>query len=185
MAAAYLVAREHVGNWLEETYSDEILLEKDWNQDSSADEEESVSLYSRSNSRFSEDLMASSNNTFEMPTQTQSRHRYRSARLNKIILRCLKKEMDFYDIEAKRYLSALARHRPWILAAVKSEQLSAAILHCQSEQLEELFREGLLLEKEYLDLLQPITGALAHVHRGPQTIREARNLHVTLDNDTG
>lgn len=68
--------------------------------------------------------------------------------------------------------------KPYVLAAVKSEQVAAAMLFTQSEALEELFHEGMLLEKEYEDMLRPIKEANTRLHMGPKVLREAQMLHV-------
>ena len=100
--------------------------------------------------------------------------------INKILLKCLKKEMDMYDSEARRYLNAIRRQKPYVLAAVQSEHVAALILHNQSCTLEEMLHEGLLLEKEYLDLLYPIKACNRQLHKGPKVLRDAKRLYVGI-----
>ena len=102
----------------------------------------------------------------------------RNIAFSRLLLKCLKKEMDLHDKDAHRYLSAVRTRRPYVLAAIRSEQVAASILYEQKELLESLRREGLLLEAEFMDLLLPIQTRVQQTHRGARHLREAERLFV-------
>lgn len=102
----------------------------------------------------------------------------RNIAFSRLILKCLKKEMDLHDEDARRYLSAVRSHRPYVLAAVRSEQVAARVLFSQKELLESLRRDGLLLEAEFNDLLGPLLERDRKIHNGARHIREAERLFL-------
>ena len=154
LASAYLRARRTTFK----TFAELVSLRTEWQAEEDEEDEAIESKMEKSASKDGETRTQIESRMF-----ARLRRRHHGVYFNSILLKCLQKEMDLYDAECTRYLAVIQTQKPYVLAAVKSEQVAAAMLFAQSETLEELYHEGMVSKRPRREQL--FISSVVHVCR--------------------